>query len=199
MGGRKGEFMDNTAREQELRYEYYSGVPVCMSPRPLVNHAIVSGNIYRIFADHLDGKPCMAFSDGVDVHLDDADKDWVIPDAMIVCNQDIIKQDGIYGAPDLVVEVLSPSTAKNDRRYKMKLYEKYGVREYWIVNTVDRSIEVYVLKDGAYELNEVYAVYPDYVLKKMTDDEKAGVITEFSPVQFPDMKVSLDEVFKNLR
>lgn len=191
--------MDNAAREQELRYEYYNGVPVCMSPRPVVNHAIAAGNIYRIFADHLDGKPCMAFSDGVDVHLDSADKDWVIPDAMIVCNQNIIKQDGIYGTPDLVVEILSPSTAKNDRRYKMKLYEKYGVREYWIVNTADRSIEVYVLKDGAYELNEVYTIYPDYVLKKMTDDEKAGVITEFSPAQFPDMKVSLNEVFKNLR
>lgn len=190
--------MDNTARKQELRYEYYNGVPVCMSPRPLVNHAIVSGNIYRIFADHLDGKPCMAFSDGVDVYLDHEDKDWVIPDTMIVCNQDIIKQDGIYGAPDLVVEVLSPSTAKHDRRTKLKIYEKHGVKEYWIVDTMNRSIEVYQLKDGVYDIYDLYSIYPDFMLKKMTDEEKAAVVTEFSPAQFPDMKISLFDVFDNL-
>lgn len=190
--------MDNTAREQELRYEYYNGVPVCMSPRPAVNHTIVADNITHIFRDYLDGKPCMAFSDGVDVHLDDEDKDWVIPDAMIVCNQDIIKDDGIYGAPDLVVEVLSPSTAKHDRRTKLKIYEKHGVKEYWIVDTMNRSIEVHQLKDGVYDIYDLYSIYPDFMLKKMTDEEKAAMITEFSPAQFPDMSVSLHEVFDNL-
>ncbi|WP_411830076.1 Uma2 family endonuclease [Metasolibacillus meyeri] len=58
---------------------------------------------------------------------------------MIICNQDIIKRDGIYGAPDLVVEVLSPSTARRDKGEKKALYEKHGVKEYWIISPDEKS------------------------------------------------------------
>lgn len=78
-----------------------------MSPRPAVNHNRVITNISRIFSTYLRTKRCESFSDGIGVHL--AEKNIMIPD--VVCNRDIIKSNGIYGAPDLVVEVLSPSTA----------------------------------------------------------------------------------------
>lgn len=65
---------------------------------------------------------------------------------MVVCNKDIIKKDGVHGVPDLIVEVISPSTAKKDKGYKKDLYETCGVKEYWLVDTDNRSIEVYLLK-----------------------------------------------------
>ena len=136
---------NNLAYQAEPWEEKLNGQIILMSPRPSVNHNQLIGNIYHIFRSYLKGKACKAFTDGVDVFL--TDKDNVIPDAMIVCNKDIIKPDGIHGAPDLVVEVLSPSTAKNDRGYKKDLYEAAGVKEYWIVDPTMRSIEAYLLSD----------------------------------------------------
>lgn len=117
--------------DEHRKHEIINGEVVYMSPRPLVNHSVVSGNIYTIFNSYLKGKKCRAYVDGVYIRLDkmknaalpgNYKKDRLIPDAMIVCNPDIIKTDGIYArAPDLVVEVLSPSTSKNDKGIK-KIY-----------------------------------------------------------------------------
>lgn len=185
--------MDNLAYQDEIRYELLNGTAVAMSPRPNVNHNIVSGNLFRIFGNFLKDKKCNAFSDGVDVHIDDANV--VIPDAMIVCNQDIIKSDGIYGAPDLVVEVLSPTTAKNDKGYKKDLYEKAGVKEYWIVSINERLIEVYLSKDGKFVLDNVYSVIPDFMMKKMTEEEKEAVVTVFKTSLYEDLLIDIHDIF----
>lgn len=73
-------------------------------------------------------------------------KDWVRPDLIVVCDENKIGNKNITGAPDLVVEVLSPSTAKNDRLIKFNSYEKAGVKEYWIVDPYNQTIEVYLLE-----------------------------------------------------
>lgn len=78
----------------------------------------VSGNIFGIFRDYLKGKKCTPIQDSFDLYLDDENQ--FVPDFMVVCDTDKIKPDGVYGAPDLVVEVLSPSTAKNDKGYKTR-------------------------------------------------------------------------------
>lgn len=150
---------DNLAYQEEPWEEKLNGQIILMSPRPSVNHNRVAGNIYHIFRNYLEGKTCKAFTDGVDVFL--TEKDNVIPDAMIVCNKDIIKPDGIHGAPDLVAEVLSPSTAKNDRGYKKDLYGAAGVKEYWIIDPAMQSIEAYLLSDGRYVLDGFYGIFPD--------------------------------------
>ncbi len=92
-------------------------------------------------------------------------KNRFVPDVMIVCNPKIIKEDGIHGAPDLVVEVLSFGTASRDRGKKKDAYEKAGVKEYWIVDTIRKSVEVY--------LNENNHFYLDNVYEYMTDEEIA--------------------------
>ena len=132
-------------RQEEIWEELIDGKAVAMSPRPTTNHYHVSFNIAHIFANYLRGKRCTPFGDGVDLYL--TEKDRFIPDGMVVCDPDKIKRDGVYGAPDLVVEVLSPSTAKNDRGHKKQVYEQCGVREYWIVDPRDRKILVYYLKN----------------------------------------------------
>ena len=117
---------------------------------------------------------------------------------MIVCNRDIIKQDAIHGAPDLVVEVLSPTTAKNDRSTKMRHYAAAGVKEYWIISPLSRSIEVYLLHDGTFELDDIYTDYPDWDLARMTDEERAAVKTQIKVSLYDDLYVNVTDVFHKL-
>lgn len=183
----------NLAYQEEPREELLNGKIVLMSS-PSVNHYQIAFNIVLAFQSYLKGKTCRAFGDGVDVYLTEDDR--VIPDAMIVCNKDIIKLDGIHGAPDLIVEVLSPSTAKNDKGYKKNLYEKTSVKEYWIVDPVSRSIEAYLLSDGKYVLDEVYALYPDGM--GVTDKEREETKKEIRVSLYDDFRIPLEEIFQNL-
>ena len=134
--------MNNLAYKDEPRTETIHGKTVMMSPSPTIGHNTISGNIYGIFWRFLKGKRCRVFMDGADVHLDD--ENTFIPDVMIVCDRDKIRHDGIYGAPDLVVEVLSPSTATRDKGTKKDVYERAGVKEYWIVDPDKRKVIVYL-------------------------------------------------------
>lgn len=184
--------MSNLAYKEDIYTEILDGKIFAMSPRPVVNHNVVAENISRIFGNYLKGKPCSVFGE-VDVYL--TDRDRIIPDVMIVCNKEFIKKKGIYGPPDLIVEVLSPGTAKNDRGYKKDLYEKCGVKEYWIVDINTPSIEVYLLKESKFVLDELYAILPDYELEDMTEAEKANIKYEFKTSLYSDLTVRLDEVF----
>ena len=183
----------NLAYQEQPREELLNG-KIYMMSSPTVNHSQIASNIYYAFRSYLKGKTCRAFNDGVDVYL--TEKDRVIPDAMIVCNKNNIKLDGSHGAPDLVVEVLSPGTAKNDKGYKKDLYEKSGVKEYWIIDPVPRSIEVYLLTDGKFALDEVYALYPEGL--SVTEKEREETKKEIQVSLYNDFCISLEEIFKDL-
>ena len=181
----------NLAYQEEPREELLHG-KIYMMSSPTVNHNRVAFHIATAFQTHLKGKTCEAFTDGTDVYLTDDDR--VIPDAMIICNKDIIRNDGIHGAPDLVVEVLSPSTAKNDKGYKKDLYEKSGVKEYWIVDTKLCSIEAYLLTDGKYRLDGVYQLPTDDMIERERKFCKDIISTSL----YPDFSISLKDIFYNL-
>jgi Uma2 family endonuclease len=189
--------VDSSAFREDVWEELLDGSIVAMSPRPAVNHGVVADNILHIFKKYLKGKKHTALGEQ-DVYL--TEKDWVIPDVMIVCNRDTIKADGIHGAPDLIVEVLSPSTSRNDKGYKKDLYERCGVKEYWVVSAVTDapSIEVYLLRNGKYRLDEVYSVFPDYLLGKMTEGEKGQIKREFSVSFDSGMVIKLEDVFDDM-
>lgn len=159
-------------------------------------HTYVSDNILNIFKNYLKGKNCIPFGDGLLVHLTQEDK--FVPDAMVVCDRDKIKPDGVHGAPDLVVEVLSPSTAKYDRMYKKDVYERCGVLEYRLVSPAERYIEVYWLEDGGYVLYDIYTLPPDWMLNRMTDEERARVVTEFKCHLYGDLVIQLEDIFGDL-
>lgn len=184
----------NLAYQEEPRDELLNGCIVAMSPRPTVNHNRVALNIVFAFKGYLNGKTCEAFSDGTDVYLTETDR--VIPDVMIVCNKDIIKRNGIHGAPDLVVEVLSHGTEKKDRGYKKDLYEKCGVREYWLVDTENQTVEVYLLTDGKLKLDEVYKIFPDYV--ELSPDEKENYKNNVRVSLYDDFTIPLQDIFSNV-
>jgi len=178
------------------RSEMINGVTIMISPRPVVNHNKIIVNLSILFGVYLKGKRCINLSDGVDVHLDEQNR--VVPDSMIICNRDIIKRDGVYGAPDLIVEVLSPSTARRDRGDKKTLYEQHGVQEYWIISPDEKSVEVYLLKDGKYELDDVYTVIPDGDWEEMTEEEKSEVALNLKVSLYDDFIINVKDVFENV-
>ncbi len=188
--------MSNLAYREDEDYEIINGRIVMMSPRPSVNHNRVITNLCGIFQNYLRGKKCEAFFDGVELHL--SEDNVFVPDAMIVCNQDIIRQKGIFGAPDLVVEVLSPRTAKNDFGEKKDVYEKYGVREYWIVNTMDKSIQVYVLRDGKLRLDNMYHGYSAEEWEELTGEEQTDSLISLKVSLYDDFVVDVNEVFDRI-
>lgn len=187
---------DNLAYQEAPWEELIDGETVAMSPRPTFNHNRVASRIYLAFENYLRGKRCTAIADGTDLYL--SEKDRFVPDMMVVCDRDKIQENGVHGAPDLVVEVLSHSTANRDRGYKKNAYAKYGVREYWLVNPTDRSVEVYLLREGGLVFDRVYSLYPDSVLKNMTEEERAAIETHFRCSLYDDFDIPLEEIFSGL-
>ena len=141
---------------EEPKTELIGGVLV-MAPSPRPIHSRNSISIIMVFENYLRNKVCKLYSE-IDVHL--TENDVYRPDIMIVCDPAKVKDDGIYGAPDLVVEILSPSTEKYDRGGKMEVYGQCGVREYWLVDAEKLSVEVYLQADNHRSLNlhNIYAI-----------------------------------------
>ena len=188
--------MENAAYSEPPVTELIEGKTYLMSPRPRASHNFIAANIYRIFADHLRGKTCRAIMDGMDLFLDNENR--YVPDVMIVCDRKKIKYDGVHGAPDLVVEVLSPSTAKNDRGAKMRHYAAAGVKEYWIVLPLEKSVEVYLNQGGQFVLDAVYTKHEDWDLERMTDDERDAIRKEIPVSLHNDFRVSVEEIFEDV-
>jgi Uma2 family endonuclease len=145
------------------RWELINGVAYNMSPAPRVKHQERAFELGRKLANYLENKLCKVYMAPLDVFLpepglktmDDASKsdssDTVVqPDVLAVCNPDKIHDNGIHGAPDFVVEVLSDSTANKDFSIKLELYEKNGVREYWIIQPETTTVFQYVLEGDTF-------------------------------------------------
>ena len=186
---------DNLAYQEEPLYEIMDGEVRAMSPAA-PRHNRIAGNIFLIFGNYLKKKKCVPFGDGTAVYLDEQHR--FIPDFMVVCDRNKIQSRWVYGPPDLLAEILSPSTARNDRMRKKDVYAASGVPEYWIVSPEERSIEVYHLQDGAYILDNLYAYCSAEDLADMTEAEKAGITSEFQCRLFPDLTIRLEDIFGDL-
>jgi Uma2 family endonuclease len=140
----------------DVRYELIDGVAYRLAPAPNLDHQDVSGEIYFQLRQALEGKSCRVFIAPVDVRFPKAGEvdeqvDTVLqPDVLVVCDPSKLDRRGVRGAPDLVVEVLSPGTSSHDHVRKRRVYELAGVLEYWLVHPVDRMVTVYRLLDGEY-------------------------------------------------
>ncbi len=171
-------YRDYLTWPDDVRCELIDGKVYMMTPAPLLSHQDVVGEIFRQTANQLQGKPCRTLMAPVDVRLPksaEADEDTdttVQPDVLVVCDSSKLDRRGVRGAPDWVVEVLSPSTASRDQIVKRRLYELHGVREYWLVHPIDRLLTVYRLIDGEYGKPEIFelqgltaiTVLPDVVI-----------------------------------
>ena len=176
-------------------YEIIEGVKY-MAASPFPYHTFIVGNLCRIFNNYLREKNCgVAFGDGVDVLF--SEDNVFRPDVSIFCDFSLIAQfSRISSVPDLAVEVLSRSTMKNDRGKKREIYERNGVKEYWIINPFDKTIEVYHLVDGKYVLDDVYQLYSTAEWNDLTAEEKAAAKFEIKVSLFDDLLVDVREVFR---
>lgn len=119
---------------------------------PTFGHQTIGGEIYRQIANYImdKGGSCRPFIAPVDVQLDCDERTMVQPDVGIVCDPDKIKRFGIYGAPDFLVEVISPSTKKKDYTKKLAKYMEAGVREYWILDPYQKRLLVYFFEGDVF-------------------------------------------------
>ena len=188
--------MDNLAYVDPPVTERIEGKTYLMSPCPRPSHNVIVTNIVTIFRNYLRGKTCRPFADGMDVYLDN--ENVYIPDVMIVCDRSKVHHDGLHGAPDLVVEVLSPSTALRDRGPKMAHYAAAGVKEYWIVAPLGKSVEVYLNEGGTFRLDYIYTDYDEKDLSRMDDDERAAIRWEIPVSLYEDLRIDVREVFEDV-
>jgi len=178
---------------EEPKTEVINGVEIMMSPTAFSNHNHVKANVLFVFKQYLKGNICIPFGDGEKLALDYLKEgDYVIPDFFVLCDRSKQKKDGVHGAPVLVVEVLSPGTAKYDRGDKKEIYQKICVKEYWIIEPDKKSIEVYILHDGVYRLDDIYRIPEEDEPEK----DKKAAITSFYIKSFPDMRVNLEDIFE---
>lgn len=147
----------------EQRWELLYGQAYLMSPAPSLTHQTISGELFRQISNHLLDKSCRVFHAPFDVRLPQADEaeeeitTVVQPDILVVCNDHKLDEKGCRGAPDWIIEILSPATAARDQIDKLALYEPHGVAEYWIVHPVDRIVTVYRPEaTGGYTVRPVF-------------------------------------------
>ncbi|MDR0589750.1 MAG: Uma2 family endonuclease [Spirochaetaceae bacterium] len=170
-------YADYLSWDGEERYEIIDGEASMMAP-PSRLHQEISRELMGSFWEFLKGKPCKVYAAPFAVRLnplpDKRDDTVVEPDLAVVCDPAKLDDYGCNGAPDLIVEILSPSNTRYDRIVKFQKYREAGVREYWILDPVEKSLMVNVLKNNEYVASayEETAVVPVTVLPGLEIDLK---------------------------
>lgn len=179
----KYSYADYLIWDENERWEILDGVPY-MQAAPSRIHQEISMELATQFHTYLKGKTCRVFAAPFCVRLDveknDNDvKNVVEPDITIVCDNSKLDEKGCKGSPDMIIEILSPSTGKNDRFIKFNKYEKAGVKVYWVVEPDQKLVSIFTLQpDGKYGRPEMY-----------TEEDKMLVSI------FPDLEIDLKPVF----
>lgn len=165
------------------RVELFKGKILEMSPAPSRKHQDVSGNLYGFLFMLFKNKTCKLYSAPFDVRLpkhNTEDKEIytvVQPDLCIICDLEKLDDRGCVGAPDLVVEILSPGNSKREMKDKFQLYEEAGVREYWIIDPNQESVLINVLENG------------EYITKRPVVDD---IVSSYI---FPNVKIHTNDIF----
>ncbi|MDR2095631.1 MAG: Uma2 family endonuclease [Treponema sp.] len=151
-------YADYLTWEEDYRAEIIDG-ELYMMTTPSFVHQSISGDLFYQFKTFLKGKPCKIIAAPFAVRLfaEKGDDTVVEPDLMVLCDNSKIGTNSYNGAPTLVVEILSPSTASKDRVKKMRKYIQAGVQEYWLLDPDEKTIMAGVLKDGQY----AFSTYDD--------------------------------------
>jgi Uma2 family endonuclease len=155
---------------------------------PNTLHQVVAGNLYNEYKNYLKGKTCRVFVAPFDIRLpvknrkkDDEITTVVQPDVCIVCDPSKVDTRGVCGAPDLVIEVLSPGNSRKEIRLKHELYEEAGVKEYWIINHVEQNLAVFLLDpQGKFGGAKIY----------VNGDKLVSTIV-------PGLEINIDDIFIN--
>jgi Uma2 family endonuclease len=158
---RRFSYADYLSWDDDNRYEIIDGTVYDMNA-PLRLHQKFLVELVTIFHNHFRDKTCEVYMAPFDVRLPKKSKrdedifDVVQPDLSVICDPAKLDDKGCVGAPDLVVEIVSPSTASHDQIRKRALYEERGVREFWLLHPQDRILSIYLLADGRFGRPEIF-------------------------------------------
>ena len=171
----------------DKRRELINGFIRMMTPAPKRIHQEISSNLHGEFKYYLKKKNCKVYHAPFDVRFvennergDKKIENVVQPDISVICDLSKLDDRGCLGAPDFIIEITSPTSGKRDAKEKYALYEKFGVKEYWIVFPEEKLIYQYVLNNNKYEQKGIFA----------EDDI-------ISPQILPELKIDLNYVFEN--
>lgn len=173
-------YADLLEMDDDNRYEIIDGKLYLMSS-PNIKHQVLAGEIYAQLRDFLKGRKCKPFIAPLDVTFSKSRqnnkiKNVVQPDVFVVCDNEKIDDEKIWGAPSFALEILSPSTSRKDKLEKMNLYQKYGVKEYWILDPKDMIVTPYILdKQGCYKVERVYDLTNEVVPIKILENCKIDI------------------------
>jgi Uma2 family endonuclease len=168
------------------RVELIRGYILKMSPAPNRNHQQFTVNLTIQLDKFFHNKPCRYYPAPFDVRLPikSAKKDTTVvqPDFCVICDEKKLDKKGCNGAPDLIVEIISPGNSKHDIHTKFNLYQEAEVKEYWMVEPEERMILVYTLKNGEY-----------VGLKPLVEGENIK-----SPL-FPELNIAVEDIFYRVK
>ncbi|MDW0113264.1 Uma2 family endonuclease [Sporosarcina saromensis] len=171
-------FMIKEVSHWDGQWELIDGVPFNMTPAPSATHQRIVGELFFALRSYFGTDGCAVFIAPFDVQLDKSDDYTIVqPDVSVFCRRELICEHRAIGCPDLLVEVLSPSTALKDRNQKFKLFERSGVQEFWIVDAHNQTVEVYGLSERRYRERAVF-----------------GHSDTLRSFLFPDLKIELKRI-----
>lgn len=170
-------YADYKTWPNDERWELIEGIPFDMTPAPNRYHQDLSGKLFTEIKVFLKDKKCQVYAAPFDVRLPEANQSEdeiltvVQPDISVICDRSKLDDKGCKGAPDWIIEILSLTTSKKDRVFKFYTYERFGVKEYWLVSPEDKTVEVFILgENGRYGRPEFYTekkILPCYVLQDL--------------------------------
>lgn len=162
MEKKKFTYADFLDWDEGTRIEIIDGDSFVLDTPPTI-HQLVSGPLGAQLYSYLKGKTGEVFWGPLAVRLFEKEGDRpedvrtvVLPDIIVICDPAKLDEHGCKGAPDLIIEILSPSTSRRDRLVKYDLYQRAGVREYWIVDPDTRTVQVYTLEEGRYHAAQLF-------------------------------------------
>lgn len=164
------------------RVELIKGKVLKMSPAPATNHQRISRKLSNILIPFFESTACELFYAPFDVRLPNKNGEIltvVQPDLCVICDRNKIDDKGCLGAPDLVIEILSPGNSKKEMNLKFSLYEESGVSEYWVVDFSEKFILIYSLENG------------EYISRKPVADGEM-----LQSIKFPDLRFSTQDLYE---
>ncbi len=177
-------------KEDYVKTEKVNGIVYDMSPSGGFRHSQINSNLHHILRQQLKNSICAVSMENLDLYL--SDDEYVIPDIMLICDRNQVKNDKYRGVPRFVAETLSPATSLKDKTIKKDIYAKLGIDEYWILSPGEKSVEVYYLEDTSYRM------VGSYILVNDEQDENFNADKILTLKAMPAVSIVLKEIFENI-